>query len=556
MDIEFKSLMSEEAKNVTITIDDREVTVPQGTNLILAAMQAGIDIPYYCYHPGLSVAGNCRMCQVEVEGRPKLEIGCNTAAMDGMVVRTHHSSEKVADAQASTLEFILINHPLDCTVCDQSGHCKLQDYHFKYNARPSRFVEDKEHKVKAEPLGPHVVLDGERCIMCTRCIRFCDEVTETSELGMLNRGDRSVIAINAGRELDNALSGSVVDLCPVGALTHRDWRFNTRIWYTNEVDSICPGCSTGCAVRAATRDNQIVQIKSRYNPAVNQEWLCDEGRYGFGRFLPENRVTAAMQNGEECGLDEALKSSARLKGQTVAALFGAHATLEDYFVAQKLLERDSKIVEYAVSYRERELSQVEKILVSPDYAPNIRGAQFLGLAAEDAAAQYEQTLKAIRSDEFDYALLVGDWSILPEDLDQATLDALGKMTCVVSLIADADSPLIAVSNVVLPVASCLERSGMMINRTGRLHYLERLLEPPQQVKSAWRVLSELAATWGSALFSAQNDRDITLAVLQDIEVLSGLTIAQLKQGGLVLGDDQTVNSDDNCIMPPGNAMGR
>ena len=182
---------------VKLVIDEKEVEVAAGTNLIDAAQSAGIEIPHYCYHKDLSVAGNCRMCQIEVEGMPKLEIACNMKVRDGMVVKTHATSQKVEDAQAATLEFILINHPLDCTVCDQAGHCKLQDYHFEYNARPSRFnIVDKEHKVKAEPLGPTVMLDGERCIMCTRCIRFCDEVTGTSELGMLNRGDKSVIAVS------------------------------------------------------------------------------------------------------------------------------------------------------------------------------------------------------------------------------------------------------------------------------------------------------------------------------------------------------------------------
>jgi NADH-quinone oxidoreductase subunit G len=263
---------------VNLTVDGKAITVPKGTNLIDAAKAAGVDVPYYCYHPHLSVAGNCRMCQVQVKGAPKLDIGCNTQVKEGMEVLTQHTSKAVADAQAATLEFILINHPLDCTVCDQAGHCKLQDYHYEYNARPSRFLEQKEHKVKAEPLGPKVILDGERCIMCTRCIRFCDEVTKTSELGMLNRGDRSVIAINPGRELNNPLSGPVVDLCPVGALTHRDWRFNTRIWFTKQSDGICPGCSTGCNVKVAVRDGEVVQVKARLNSAVNKEWLCDEGR--------------------------------------------------------------------------------------------------------------------------------------------------------------------------------------------------------------------------------------------------------------------------------------
>ncbi|MCB0334449.1 MAG: (2Fe-2S)-binding protein, partial [Bdellovibrionales bacterium] len=245
---------------VTLTVDDQEVTVAKGTNLIEAAKQAQSEVPYYCYHPHLSVPGNCRMCQVEVEGAPKLMIGCHTQAQDGMIVRTHRTSEAVKKAQASTLELILINHPLDCTVCDQAGHCKLQDYHFEYNAKPSRFLEEKNHKVKAQPLGPTVILDGERCISCTRCVRFCEEVTGTGELGLLNRGDKNVIAVHPDKQLDNPLSGSVVDLCPVGALTHRNWRFNTRMWFTNATDSICPGCSTGCNVRVYERDGKVVNV--------------------------------------------------------------------------------------------------------------------------------------------------------------------------------------------------------------------------------------------------------------------------------------------------------
>ena len=237
---------------VTVFIDGVEVKVPKGTNLIETAKLAGVEIPHYCYHPHLSIAGNCRMCQVQVEGQPKLTIGCNTGAAEGMKVRTQVSSEAVAEAQRATLEFILINHPLDCTVCDQAGHCKLQDYYYDYNAKPSRFLEEKVHKVKAEELGPEVMYDGERCIVCTRCTRFCEEVPKTSELGVFNRGDSSVIGAYPGKQLDNPFSGTVVDLCPVGALTHKRWRFNTRIWYTQEVDSICAGCSTGCSVKVST----------------------------------------------------------------------------------------------------------------------------------------------------------------------------------------------------------------------------------------------------------------------------------------------------------------
>ncbi|MCB0325750.1 MAG: (2Fe-2S)-binding protein, partial [Bdellovibrionales bacterium] len=388
---------------VTIVIDGVEVKVPKGTNLIEAAHSAGVEIPHYCYHRHLSIAGNCRMCQVEVEGRPKLEIACNTGAQEGMVVRTQRTSERTADAQRATLEFLLINHPLDCTVCDQAGHCKLQDYYYEYNAKPSRFIEQKRHKVKAEPFGPEVIYDGERCILCTRCVRFCDEVTKTGELGVFNRGVHAVIGIHEGRELNNPLSGCVVDLCPVGALTHRRWRFNTRIWYTAEVDTVCPGCSTGCSAKVAVRDDQIVHVKGRLNTAVNQEWLCDEGRYGFGRFQPASRLHSQfVRDGDylkELPLEEALNAAAELRSgkgpQSRAVLLSPFLTLEEVWASLAFAEKvmglapDSDSI--AMQVKQRPLSDVEAVLISPDYAPNARAMNLFGhgIEGEDWRAKLE-----------------------------------------------------------------------------------------------------------------------------------------------------------------------
>ena len=333
--------MSETQEKVTLTIDGKEISVPKGTNLIDAAKEAGVEVPHYCYHPHLSVAGNCRMCQVHVEGQNKLTIACNTGATEGMEVKTQETSEEVADAQRATLEFILINHPLDCTVCDQAGHCKLQDYYYEYNAKPSRFIEEKVSKVKAEPLGPEIIYDGERCILCTRCVRFCDEVTETSELGVLNRGDRSVIAIHEDNQLDNPLSGSVVDLCPVGALTHRRWRFNTRIWYTKEADTVCAGCSTGCNAKVSSRDNQVVHVKARLNSDVNEEWMCDEGRYGFQDFQPEVRSSTPLVKGVPSELEAAVKELSSVGKDKLAVFSIAIFNIRRFLGCKILSERFS-----------------------------------------------------------------------------------------------------------------------------------------------------------------------------------------------------------------------
>lgn len=521
---------------VSLTIDGKAVQVPKGTNLIDAAKAAGVDIPYYCYHPHLSVAGNCRMCQVRVKGAPKLDIACNTAVREGMEVSTHHTSKEVDDAQAATLEFILINHPLDCTVCDQAGHCKLQDYHFDYNGRPSRFLEEKEHKVKAIPLGPTVMLDGERCIMCTRCVRFCDEVTKTSELGMLNRGDRSVIAVNEGRELNNPLSGTVVDLCPVGALTHREWRFNTRIWFTKETSSICPGCSTGCNVKVAVRDQQVVQVKARHNPSVNKEWLCDEGRYGFMRFLPEQRLTGPLVAGKASDWDLALRESKRL-GEGEALVFVApDLMLEEYQVLKQVLSVMLPKARVVVAYRERELSDVERILVSPDYAPNFRAAEFSGLVPQVSESAYRAALDAVRSGAAQRIFLVGERAVFAEDCDAAFIQAVARAAASVGVLTNAQHPLVGALKVVFPGRSVLEKSGLMINRALRLQWSERVVEPPLGAEPEWRVLWRLWKSVAQPAMAVTTDRELTLWSLNMEPRLKGLTIGLIKAGRKSAGE--------------------
>lgn len=519
---------------VELTVDGKPVRVPKGTNLIDAAKAAGVEIPYYCYHPHLSVAGNCRMCQMQVKGQPKLTIGCNTTVQPGMEVLTQHTSKDVADAQAATLEFILINHPLDCTVCDQAGHCKLQDYHYEYNAKPSRFVEHKEHKVKAEPLGPTVMLDGERCIMCTRCIRFCDEITGTSELGMLNRGDKSVIAVNPGMELNNPLSGTVVDLCPVGALTHKEWRFNTRIWFTEQTNAICPGCSTGCNVRVAARDGEVVSVKARLNSEVNKEWLCDEGRYGFNRFLPASRVVKPRVQGAEVPLEGALQSI-KLSKQETLVLVGGDLLVEDYSAIKAYLDGVLPgSYSAALSYRERKLSKLEAILVSPDYAANFRGAQVAQLVGDDLATNYSTLLNRLRAGAFQQIILIGDRAILPDEMDDHIARALEKAQVSIGIFTDASSKLAQAVKTLLPGRSILEKSGIMVNRKGRVQYTEKVIDFPEGTEPEWRIFRRLAAQATGQSLKMATDREATLEILSSNSVLQGLKIKDIKAGGVAL----------------------
>lgn len=552
---------------VNITIDGKAFRVPKGTNLIDAAKQLGIEIPHYCYHPHLSIAGNCRMCQVRVKGAPKMDIACNTMVREGMEVLTHETSKEVSDAQAATLEFILINHPLDCTVCDQAGHCKLQDYHFEYNARPSRFLENKVHKVKAVPLGPTVMLDGERCIMCTRCVRFCDEVTGTSELGMLNRGDRSVIAVNPNRELNNALSGTVVDLCPVGALTHRNWRFNTRIWFTKETDSVCPGCSTGCNVKVAVRDKQVVQVKARLNSEVNKEWLCDQGRYGFMRFYPERRFVAPQAGGAAAGQNgasskvidwvQAIKElKAALSAEGALVLLSPQLLLEEYELLRRLLAAKFPKAKAVMAFRTRELNQVERLLVSPDFAANFAGAQFSGiisaaLSPQELEAAYIKALQGLRSAEFNSVVLAGHWAVDHRDDNQELAAAVGKCAHSAAIAIDCSSPAASACRVIMPGRSILEKSGLLINSSGRLQYNDRVIEFPAGSEPEWRIFNRLAAECGAQVCKAESDREVSLWYLGAEKRLSGLKIAAIKQGGICLNARLASGAVQENLQEPG-----
>ena len=290
----------------TLTINGMTVDVPQGTTILNAAKEVGVEIPHYCYHPKLSIAGNCRMCLVEVEKFPKLQIACNTIVTDGMVVKT--DTEKVRQAVTGVLEFLLIHHPIDCPICDQAGECGLQIYYMKYGLHKSRYaVEDKVHKKKVQDIGGQIILDAERCILCSRCIRFLQEVTGTGELEFFQRGDHSEISIFPGRPLDNRYTGNLADICPVGALTSKDFRFKCRVWFLRGAQSICPGCANGCNVEAYYKEQILYRLKPRQNDEVNRTWMCDPGRLEYKKanearlLTPANRENRIPQGGPRGG---------------------------------------------------------------------------------------------------------------------------------------------------------------------------------------------------------------------------------------------------------------
>lgn len=370
-----------------IIIDSREIEFEPGQTILEAAREAGIKIPHFCWHPGLSISGNCRICLIEIEKFPKLAIACSTQAVDGMIV--HTKSEKVIKAQNAVMEFLLINHPLDCPICDEAGECKLQDYAYKYGTGQSRFDEEKNYKDKRIPLGPNVMFDQERCISCSRCIRFCEEIAKDPQLTFINRGEKVTITTFPGKELDNPYSMNVIEICPVGALTSRHFRFRARVWDMSFTDSICPGCSRGCNTIIGVRNNEILRIEPRQNLDVNQYWLCDWGRLNTYKYVNDDnqRITSPIIISEETdeqievSWDEAISRATselnNLKGE-ILFIASPFSTLEDNYAFKKFAGEifKSDNIAYIPNIDE---SFADELLKKADKSPNSNGLKLLGI---------------------------------------------------------------------------------------------------------------------------------------------------------------------------------
>ena len=296
--------------DVTCTIDGIDVTVPAGTNLIEAAGLVKKDVPHYCYHPRLEVVGNCRICLVEVEGWPTLPIACNTIASDGMVV--HTDNERVREAREGVMELLLINHPLDCTICDQAGECKLQDYAVEHGSGITRFAFDKVKKPKNVSWGEKVVFDSERCILCTLCVRFLDEIAGTDEIGIDLRGDKATLIVHGEGQLTSPYQMNIIDICPVGALTSKDFRFKSRLWFMNFTNTICTSCARGCNVVLGSRNDRVLRMVPRFNAAVNDHWMCDWGRLHYEFVNDESRIASPRVGGKSVPYPVAVAKAAEL----------------------------------------------------------------------------------------------------------------------------------------------------------------------------------------------------------------------------------------------------
>lgn len=505
-----------------LTIDGKEIEVPDGTSLFDACRDArgGEALPHFCYHPDLSVAGVCRLCQVEVEGMPKLTIACNTTVREGMVVHTR--SEKVTRASTQILEMHLINHPVDCPICDQAGECGLQDQYMKYGLYDAEVeMDDKVNKGKAEVIGPYVILDQERCVLCSRCVRFCNEITGTGELGIFNRGDRAEIGTAPGTELDNNYSMNTVDICPVGALTSRDFRFQKRVWMLKAASSVCPGCATGCNVRIDHEAGKIYRLKPRYNPEVNGRWMCDKGRMTYKTVHADNRLgdpVAGGQPGTWVAVPGAVADLGAREGFALVVASPQQSLEEMYLL--KALAAGSPV---SGGLSDADRGEKDALLLDGDRTPNRRGLALLDIAQGDGTALAALINRATGT------ILIhgGDPAADPEVA--AALD--GKALVYIGTFDNATA---ALARVVLPGAMWAEKAGIFVNRDGRLQEFKQSVARHGNAREDWRILAELMAVCG------REDAPGTLkAVRSELAVALGLEtdLNRMPERGFVPGGD-------------------
>jgi NADH-quinone oxidoreductase subunit G len=486
----------------TLTIDGQEVTVEQGTSIIQAAEKLGIFIPRYCFHPGLSVAGSCRMCLVEVENLPNLQISCYILAQDGMKVVT--DSPRVQAARRAMLELLLSNHPLDCPVCDQSGECDLQNFYMEHGRYQSRFLENKIKRKKAFPIGTHVMLDQERCILCTRCVRFTEEVSRSNELGVFNRGNHSTIELYPDQTLDNLYSGNVIDICPVGALTEREFRFQCRVWYLQTEESICNGCARGCNINFHFNTSRtykaggkrVFRVKPRYNPDVNQWWICDLGRFGYP-FIDENRIEYPCLRGakelEPTSWESAIDQAASViqnsleshGGDSVGVIVSPQLSNEELLVAHRLFVEELQLTNVALQNPWQEPGQEDGFLLKSDRNPNTRGAQAIGFQGDARSLLEKVSSGKIR-------VLYICWHSFDNDEAQKLL---GSAECIIFQGVNWNQTA-EIATVVLPDATHAEKDGTFTNFEGRIQRFKQALLPLEEARPGTEILSLLAERLG------------------------------------------------------------
>jgi NADH-quinone oxidoreductase subunit G len=519
------------------TINGISVDVPQGTTILEAAKTAGIEIPHYCYHPKLSVAGNCRMCLVEVEKFPKLQISCNTIVTDGMVVKT--DTEKVRQAVTGVLEFLLIHHPIDCPICDQAGECGLQIYYMKYGLHKSRYaIEDKVHKKKVQDIGGQIILDAERCILCSRCIRFLQEVTGTGELEFFQRGDHSEISIFPGRPLDNRYTGNLADICPVGALTSKDFRFKCRVWFLRGTRSICPGCANGCNVEAHFKEEILYRLKPRKNDEVNKTWMCDPGRLEYKKANEARLLTPVNR---ENGIPKAVPWEAVLSSVafrlwetvekhgpgSVAVIASPQFSNEELFLARKLADEVLRTPHLGFSSRTVGDGFADDFLIKADKNPNTRGAKLLGISEE----KFDDIVRNVADGKIQALLVFGNGIA---DLSDGEAGRLLANVPFVVQIATNEGAVSRTAHAILPSASFVERGGTFTNHAGRVQRFWMGFPPRGKARSAIEIVTGLANRLGAG-WKFGGEAQVFRAIAQSEAPFAGMSYESLGELGQTAG---------------------
>jgi NADH-quinone oxidoreductase subunit G len=474
-----------EQKMINLTIEGRPVSVPEGTSILEAAKTAGILIPHYCYHPSLPIPGVCRMCLVEVEKAPKLAPSCATSVAEGQIVHVH--TERALEARKGVLEFLLINHPLDCPICDQSGECELQDFTYQEGRADSRYRDPKRFN-PVEDFGGDVLYVPNRCILCTRCVRFMEDVAEDVVLNVSERGDRALIGKFEGKDLTHPWAANVIDLCPVGALLSKDFLNKARAWELDRAASICPSCTQGCNITVEVRDNNVARLKPRPNEDVNKFFMCDYGRLNYRWMNRQDRAEKPLVRATgvlaEAEWDIAIHAAARiLGGRKIHAVVSPSLSNETLFLLSELIEHNGGRGVFRVATgEEAPLPGVEDLALRRDRAANVNGAEMLGLS------RTESPLDGLAQDE---VLLIVD-----DDLEGLSLDAVSRASSVVvigtTLPKGIDQPA-----VVLPITNFAEEEGTFTNLRGRVQRFTQAKAAPGQARPSWLVLGDLLGAMGA-----------------------------------------------------------
>jgi NADH-quinone oxidoreductase subunit G len=551
----------------TVIVNDKPVEIGpnERLNCIQAAARAGVEIPSYCWHPALSVVASCRMCLVEVGDKkpdgtvamqPKVVPGCQTPVKDGTVIVSN--SDKVKQAQKATLEYLLLNHPLDCPVCDQAGECGLQDYSYKYGRGYSRLQEPKNIKPDKDYIGDQVTLFTDRCIMCTRCVRFTREISGSAELQVINRGTDEEIDIFPGEPCNNKLAGNVVDLCPVGALCSKDFLYKQRVWWLHVKDSVCPNCSTGCSVTVEQNEDVLYRLKPRVNPLAQGHFMCDEGRFGWKYIHSDKRLKSPVQrvNGgvKTKSWDAVLPAVRQAIGDVMkaapnrfAAVISPWATVEEAALLASFLKELSPDVTLAlgpvrtVGEDDRYPKDVHgkpqestKFTIRAEKAPNRRGVEAVLKHYQGNVISYETLVAKLERGELDGLY------VLNADPEANFLSELAGKTSALKLLIVQDllaSPLSEQAHFVLAGAAWAEKDGTFVNHAGLAQAIHRGLRGPSDSRPDGRILWDLCERKG--LFHAATIRQ---EIAGQIAELASLILGDLGEQGVMTG--QTTNETE------------